>query len=225
MEKVGTPKDLALMTMRKKLMAYCQPTSGRIFITSAYLTASKNRAETRGTEMQKHIQRVSIVMSVNTDGSLAFLVHHIGRLRNPICLRSAQFIHLKSNYLSQPNGWMDSKGFEYWLRVWYNPVQRTSEGPWCLLMDNCGNHEFNVTLEGLKIVFLPARSTDKHHPIDLGVIPNAKIRYRSALLSPVLNVIEKRRTTHEKSPNDSESRRYGIREVKLSHVADAMVLF
>ena len=80
-----------------------------------YLTASENRAETRGTEMQKYKQRVSIEMCVNADGSHAFPVHYIGNSRNPMCLKSAQFSHLKSNYWSQPNGWMDSKGFDHWL--------------------------------------------------------------------------------------------------------------
>ena len=70
-------------------------------------------------------------------------------------------------------------------------------------MDNCGGYEVKVTFERLKIVFLPARSTAKHQALDLGVIANAKIRYRSALLSAVLNVTEKRRTTQEQFPNDS----------------------
>ena len=81
-----------------------------------YLTASENRAETRGTEMQKHKQSVSIVMCVNADGSHAFPVHYIGKSRNPMSVRSAQFSHLKSNYWSQSNGWIDSKGFEHWLQ-------------------------------------------------------------------------------------------------------------
>ena len=92
-------------------------------------------------------------------------------------------------------------------------------------MDNCSGHKVKVTLERLKIVSLPARSTAKHQPLDLGVIANAKIRYRSALLSAVWNVIEKRRTTQEQILNDSGNGRYGIREGQLPHVADAMVLF
>ena len=72
----------------------------RIGPNRTYLTASENRAETRGTEMQKYKQRVSIEMCVNADGSHAFPVHYIGNYRNPMRLRSIQFSHLKSNYWS-----------------------------------------------------------------------------------------------------------------------------
>ena len=68
-------------------------------------------------------------------------------------------------------------------------------------------------------------STAKHQTLDLGVIANAKIRYRFALLSAVWNVIEKIRTTQEQFPNDSGNGRYGIREGQLPYVADTMVLF
>ena len=90
-------------------------------------------------------------------------------------------------------------------------------------MDNCSGHEVDITLKRLRIVFLPARSTAKHQPLDLGVIANAKIRYRSALLSAIFNMIEKCRTTHEQFLNYSGNGMYRIKESQLPHLADAVV--
>ena len=92
-------------------------------------------------------------------------------------------------------------------------------------MDNCGGHNVSGTLDRVRIVFLRARSTAKHQPFGLGVIAQAKILYRSTLLSAVLDVIETRRNTNRKFSSDSGNGKYGIREGNLSHVADAMSIF
>ena len=42
-----------------------------------YLTRDEDRSTTRGTEMQKHKSRVSIVMCVNADGSHVLPVSYI----------------------------------------------------------------------------------------------------------------------------------------------------
>ena len=52
-----------------------------------YLTAVECRASTRGTEMLKHEQRVTVVMCINAYGSHAFPVHYTGKAETPICLR------------------------------------------------------------------------------------------------------------------------------------------
>ena len=52
-----------------------------------YLTAGECRASTRGTEMQKHKQRVTIVMCINADGSHAFPVYYIRKAEIPMCLQ------------------------------------------------------------------------------------------------------------------------------------------
>ena len=92
---------------------------------------------------------------------------------------------------------MDTDGFNDWIKGWYTEVQKRSVGPWCLLMDNCGGHEDSFSLPGVEIVLLPPRSTAKHQPLDLGLIANAKIRYRALLLSATIDVINRRQMTNQ----------------------------
>ena len=82
----------------------------------SYLTSNENRSETRGTELQTHKQRVSIVMAVNADGSHSFPEHYIGQSQNAVCFRPQHFNYLKELYHSQQNGWMDSNGFKKWIQ-------------------------------------------------------------------------------------------------------------
>ena len=92
-------------------------------------------------------------------------------------------------------------------------------------MGNCGGHEFSITLDRVRTVLLPGRSTAKHQPLELGAIVQAKIRYRSTLLSAVLNVMETRRDANRQFRSDSVNGNYGIAEGNLPNVADAMSIF
>ena len=158
----------------------------------SYLLASENRSEIRVTELQRHKHRLSLVFCVNADASHSFPISFIGKSKNPICLRGTEFSHLKKNYWSQDNGWMDTKGFIHWIQKWYEAVKKNSSGPWCLVMDNCGGHDVPIELEGVEIVFLPSKTTAIHQLFDLGLIAHSKIRYRTALLAAVLEIMENR---------------------------------
>ena len=136
---------------------------------------------------------------------IIFPVSYIGTASKPKCLTDPRFAPMRQQYWSQANGWMANKGFEHWIQQWYDHVKKLSTGPWLLLMDNCGAHETIMNLDRVRIKFLPPRSTMKHQPLDLGSIATAKIRYRSKLLSAILDVMELKRNTNytfkEKSVN------------------------
>ena len=62
-----------------------------------YPTVVECRAYTCGTEMQKHKQRITVVICINADDSHAFPVRYIGKAETPMCLRLPQHKHLKRN--------------------------------------------------------------------------------------------------------------------------------
>lgn len=193
-----------------------------------YLTASENRAAVRGTDFLKHKSRVTIVLSCNSDGSHILPPCYIGNAETPRCFRGGAYSHVQQRYWAQANAWMDSKGFRTWLEWWHSQVKERSEGPWLLIMDNCGGHESSVDIPGLRIAFLPPRSTAKYQPLDLGLIGNSKVRYRSNLLRMTLNVLLQRcqpATDTSPFPASNDRGRLGLKHGFLPHVGDAIDLY
>ena len=76
-----------------------------------YLSGSESRKNTRGTEMTKHKERVTVVLACNADGSIFLPVNYIGASKKPRCMRNDRYKSQEERYRSQKNGWMDSKGF------------------------------------------------------------------------------------------------------------------
>lgn len=58
---------------------------------------------------------------------------------------------------------------------------RGISGDLLLLMDNCGGHEHSIRLLGLRIEFLPPRTTTKYESLNLGLFVSGKIRFRGIL--------------------------------------------
>ena len=120
---------------------------------------------------------------------------------------------------------MDCKGFLHWINTWYEEVKKLSNGPWLLLMDNCGGHELSITPDGVRIEFLPPRSTTKHQALDIGLIASAKIRYRTRLLIAVFDVMGFQRNTNHCFKETSCNGKWGLQHGMLPHVGDSIMLF
>ena len=92
-------------------------------------------------------------------------------------------------------------------------------------MENWGGHETQVTLPGVRIVYLPPLSTAKHQPLDLGIMANAKIRYRSALLAATIDILQGHSSSNHGLKMNSRHGKWGLMEGQLPHAGDAMNLF
>ena len=61
-----------------------------------------------------------------------------------------------------------------------------------LLLDNAGCHPHDIEgkYSNIKVIWLPANTTSKLQPLDLGIIQNFKTYYRKLLLKYVLSKID-----------------------------------
>ena len=72
-----------------------------------------------------------------------------------------------------------------------------------LLMDNAGCHppELKDRYSDIKIIFLPANTTSKLQPLDLGIIQNFKVHYRKLLLRYIVVKIDQHSLASEVAKN------------------------
>ena len=162
---------------------------------------------------------------MNGDGSHFVPVHYIGHSANPRCFHDNRCSELKTHYRSQVNAWMDSTELNCWIGWWYNEVRKFTQEDVLLIMDNCGGHEIEINYPGLRIEFLPPKSTAKYQTLDLGLIGQSKIRYRSILLKQVVDNTMKWDSGEHHFPPTSNIEKWVVTDGHLPHVGDAMFIF
>ena len=82
-----------------------------------------------------------------------------------------------------------------------------------------------MNLNRVSIEFVPPGSTMKHQPLDLGLIATPKMRYRSKLLSAMLETMVLKHNTNYTFKEKTVNGKWGLRDGLLSHVGDAVMLF
>ena len=188
----------------------------------SYLMPHESRVDARGTSMQKAKSRISTIFCTNADASHVLPMRYIGSSKDPVCFRN--HASARSYYYSQRKGWMDGTVFQVWLKWWYSEVKKRSDGPWLLILDNFEGHNETIDLPGVRVECLPPTCTAVYQPLDLGLISQAKMRYRALLLRSTVDILLSRQDSTSGFPDSSRRGLYGLREGQLAHVADAISL-
>ena len=115
----------------------------------------------------------------------------IWKAENPRCLKRFDKALLPVDYYSQKKAWMDGKILESILTKLNHRLSSSSRSI-ILLMDNAGCHPENLKTKfrNIKVCFLPANTTSKLQPLDLGIIQNFKVHYRNLFLRYILAKID-----------------------------------
>ena len=120
---------------------------------------------------------------------------------------------------------MDYNRFNDWIKWWYTEMQSRSSGPWLLIMGNCGGHELEISLLGVRSELLPPRATAKYQPLYLGLIGHREIRYCSVQLRIIIEVMLQSNLDQLLVQPSSDRGVLGVQEGFLPHVNDAMEIF
>ena len=80
---------------------------------------------------------------------------------------------------------------------WFSEVSKLSTGPWLLVLDNRGRHDDGLSLRGVRIEFLPARTTAVIRTLDVGVTAATKIKVKYLFLLKIIhNMLLRRSDVH-----------------------------
>ena len=150
-------------------------------------TLAQKKSNCKGGKKAK--QRLTIAFIANAAGEKEAPIV-IGKAAKPRCFKGIRDLSnpLGIPYYSQPKAWMSSEIMEDILRKLNKRLVREKRKI-LLFLDNATPHdpEFVGQFSNIKIVFLPANTTSKLQPLDVGIIKNFKVLYRGALLRHVVS--------------------------------------
>lgn len=119
---------------------------------------------------------------------------------------------------------MDAEGFYDCINLCYHEVCKKSDGLWLLVIDNCGGHESETALSGVRIeLFLP-RTTTKYQSLDLSLIAHSRIRYLSLLLRTTIKFMLRKHAGDAEFPDNAQQEIFGLHHGFLPTVGNAMEL-
>ena len=139
---------------------------------------------------KKTKQRFTVAFFVTASGKKEKPIV-IWNVENPRCLKRFDKTLLPVDYFSQKKAWMDGHIMESILAK-LNRRLSSSGRSILLMMDNAGCHpeDLKAKFSNINVCFLPANTTSKLQPLDLGIIQNFKVHYRSLFLRYVLAKID-----------------------------------
>ena len=124
-----------------------------------------------GTKQPKN--RLTVVPCANMTGTEKRQLLVIGRYLRPRCFKNAI---LPCKYDANARAWMTSDVFRDWCLQWDRQLSRRGRRI-ALLLDNAPGHPA-LTLDNIKLVYLPPNTTSHTQPLDQGIIANFKSHYR-----------------------------------------------
>lgn len=156
----------------------------RALPTRTYVSREEgDRTSVRGSKTLRAKDRITLVLSVNADGSCKIPPLLVGSAKNPHCFRDSPS---PIPYLSQKNSWVDRDIYKsWWLDIFLPSVRAFTNERVALLMDNCSGHDPSLVdpTGQVEIIFFPPNCTSVYQPLDQGIISAVKTLYKREMLS------------------------------------------
>lgn len=138
---------------------------------------------------KKSKERITVLFCCNADGSEKLKLTVVGKFQKPRCFKREN--HLPCVYRANKKSWMTAGLFEEFLSLLDRRMASQNRNI-ILFLDQCAAHPKQVTLQNVKLVFLPANTTTHLQPLDAGLIQNAKHHFKGLLVRRLLAKIDRK---------------------------------
>ncbi|GFV23373.1 tigger transposable element-derived protein 6 [Trichonephila clavipes] len=132
-------------------------------------------------------ERLTILLTVNMDGSEKITPLVIGKSAKPRCFKGINSFPTK--YRSNKKAWMTTELFNEWL-VSLNSDMKREKRYILLFLDYCTVQNNAPPLSNVKLQFFAPNSTSKLQPLDQGIVHNFKTFYQREVVKSVLDNLE-----------------------------------
>nr|XP_037272856.1 tigger transposable element-derived protein 6-like [Rhipicephalus microplus] len=143
--------------------------------------------ECRGGKKSK--ERITVLLCCNADGSEKLKLTVVGKFQKPRCFKRKN--HLPCVYRANKKAWMTAALFEEFLSLLDRRMAYKNRKI-LLFLDQCAAHPRQVTLQNVKLFFLPANATTHLQPLDAGIVRNVKHHFKSLLVRRLLAKIDRK---------------------------------
>lgn len=138
---------------------------------------------------KKSKERITVLLCCNADGSEKLKLTVIGKSQKPRCFKRES--HLPCVYRANKKAWMTAALFEEFLSL-LDRRMACKNRKIVLILDQCAAHPRQVTLQNVKLIFLPANTTTHLQPLDAGIIKNLKHHFKGLLVRRLLANIDRK---------------------------------
>lgn len=150
-----------------------------------FYVPSEDRRRARGSKAMRSNDRVILTLCCNATGSHMLPITMIEKAMKRLCFTGAAN-RCPLPYFSQRSAWTDTSVFKRCLQQVFLPAVRSRPGSLAyLVMDNLGCHSDVYDPQGT-VIELPQNTTAVYPPMDAGVVPALKRRYKFSLLQRVV---------------------------------------
>ncbi|RHY23969.1 hypothetical protein DYB32_009015 [Aphanomyces invadans] len=227
-----TPLDmqLHLKQLRDKIMHYspdriynmCETSLFYQLVPSYNILCPFESAEVQ----QRKMERVSLVVCVNSTGTHKIPLLMIGKEKSP--LSSLGFKSMPVHYMPQLKAWMDSTVFNHWVHQVFIPEiksRTTTNEPVMLLLEHGPQyHEFN--LGNVSANFVPMNMGSRYQPLNMGIVDALKKEFKNSVFSDLIAVLslpDSKRLELEQRARSMPKGTAGLQYGRSPHVYDAML--
>ena len=138
--------------------------------------------------------RITALIACSAAGEkLPLLV--IGKSAKPRAFKRYPMESVGVTYRHNRKAWMTTDLFTEWLKS-VNNKMGAQHRKILLLVDNCSAHP-DITLEHVKLTFLPPNTTSRLQPCDAGIIQNLKQLYRKKMMRHIICHMDDCRTASD----------------------------
>lgn len=133
---------------------------------------------------KREMDRISLILCCNSDGTDKIKLGVIGKAKNPRCFKNFNVSAL-CDYYNNKTAWVTSKEFVDYVTN-FNESMKKNNKKVALILDNAPGHS-NIQFSNVLLIFIPPNSTGIIQPLDLGIIRSFKASYRKYQVSHLID--------------------------------------